>query len=123
MAATSRVASAGAVATAELAGRLPTARRRDMSGTIAHAILVVSVVVLAFPLYYAFVISTQTLDEVTSLPPKLLPSTNMLQNYADAPARFGLDAGVLEAAVAEGSPRFTEPLFGAFCSVCVSSAG
>ena len=75
MASTSPVASAGAVATAELTGRLPATRRRDMSGLIAHAILVASVVVLAFPLYYAFVISTQTLDEVTSLPPKLVPST------------------------------------------------
>ena len=87
MASTSPIASAGAVATAELTGRLRTARRRDMSGVIAHAILVASVVVLAFPLYYAFVISTQTLDEVTHLPPKLVPSTHLLQNYADAWAR------------------------------------
>ena len=45
-----------------------------------------------------------------------------LQNYADAPARVGLDRDALEAAVAAGSPRFTEPLFGAFCSVCVAAA-
>jgi sn-glycerol 3-phosphate transport system permease protein len=87
MASTSPVASAGAVATAELARRLPAARRRDLSGALAHAILIASVVLLAFPLYYAFVISTQTLDEVTTLPPKLVPSTHMLQNYADACAR------------------------------------
>ena len=80
-------ASAGAAAAAELAGRLPAARRRDMSGVIAHAILIASVAVLAFPLYYAFVISTQTLDEVTTLPPKLVPSTNLLHNYIDAWAR------------------------------------
>jgi GMP synthase (glutamine-hydrolysing) len=45
-----------------------------------------------------------------------------IQNYADAPARFGLDPDALEAAVATGSPEFTEPLFGAFCSVCVAAA-
>ena len=99
MAATSRVASAGAVATAELAGHLPAARRRDMSGVIAHAILVASVVVLAFPLYYAFVISTQTLDEVTSLPPKLVPSTHMLQNYADAWVRAKMGRLLLNSAI------------------------
>ena len=99
MAATTRVASAGAVATAELAGHLPAARRRDMSGVIAHAILVASVVVLAFPLYYAFVISTQTLDEVTSLPPKLVPSTHMLQNYADAWVRAKMGRLLLNSAI------------------------
>ena len=99
MAATSRLASAGVVATAELAGHLPATRRRDMSGAIAHAILVASVVVLAFPLYYAFVISTQTLDEVTSLPPKLVPSTHMLQNYADAWVRAKMGRLLLNSAI------------------------
>ena len=99
MASTSPVASAGAVATAELAGHVPAARRRDMSGVIAHAILVASVVVLAFPLYYAFVISTQTLDEVTSLPPKLVPSTHMLQNYADAWTRVKMGRLLLNSAI------------------------
>jgi ABC-type glycerol-3-phosphate transport system permease component len=35
-------------------------RRRDWSSFTAHAILIASVAVLAFPLYYAIVISTQT---------------------------------------------------------------
>ena len=92
-------ASAGAAAAAELAGRLPAARRRDMSGVIAHAILIASVAVLAFPLYYAFVISTQTLDEVTSLPPKLVPSTNLLHNYADAWARVKMGRLLLNSTI------------------------
>jgi sn-glycerol 3-phosphate transport system permease protein len=58
--------------------------RRDRSGLVAHAILLGSVVVLAFPLYYALVISTQTVGEATSLPPRLLPSTAMLDNYVQA---------------------------------------
>ena len=45
-----------------------------------------------------------------------------MQNYADAPARMGLDRDALESAIANGSPEFTEPLFGAFCSVCVAAA-
>ena len=62
-------------------------RRRDWSGFIAHGILVAAVVVLAFPLYYAFVISTQSLGEVSSLPPKLYPSTSAVDNYVQAWAR------------------------------------
>jgi len=89
MATVGRVA-ADVVTSAELTGGLGAARRRDWSGLIAHAILLASVVVLAFPLYYAFVISTQTLDEVTSLPPKLVPSTRMLENYADAWVRVNM---------------------------------
>ena len=30
----------------------------------------------------------------------------------------GIDREELEAAIAAGSPDFTEPLFGAFCAVC-----
>jgi GMP synthase (glutamine-hydrolysing) len=45
-----------------------------------------------------------------------------MQNYADAPARQGLDLDALKAAIAAGSPEFTEPLFGAFCTVCVAAA-
>jgi GMP synthase (glutamine-hydrolysing) len=45
-----------------------------------------------------------------------------MRNYPDAPARMGLDRVTLENAIASGSPEFTEPLFGAFCSVCVAAA-
>jgi sn-glycerol 3-phosphate transport system permease protein len=91
-------AVADAAAAAHLAGNLR-APRRDWSGMVAHAILIASVAVLAFPLYYAFVISTQTLDEVTSLPPKLAPSTNMAQNYADAWARVKMGRLLMNSAI------------------------
>jgi GMP synthase (glutamine-hydrolysing) len=45
-----------------------------------------------------------------------------MQNYADAPARVGLDRHALEAAIEAGSPEFCEQLFGAFCSVCADAA-
>ena len=74
---------------------------------MAHVILAVAVGMIAFPLYYAFVISTQTLDQVTNLPPKLLPSTNLFQNYADAwvrahMGRLLLNSAVVAVAVAVG---------------------
>ncbi len=80
-----------------MAGLAP--RRVDWNGWLAHAILAVAVAMIAFPLYYAFVISTQTLDQVTSLPPRLLPSTNLFQNYADAWARAHMGRLLLNSAI------------------------
>ena len=61
-------------------------RRRpvDWGALGVHALLIASVAVIAFPLYYAFVISTQEVNEVIQKPPRLLPSTHLLENYAEA---------------------------------------
>ena len=102
--------SAGSIAAPAdmaVAAREAPRRRRDWSGRIAHGILLAAVVVLAFPLYYAFVISTQSLGEVSSLPPRLLPSSSMLQNYAEAwhrvpMARMLVNSAVMALAIAFG---------------------
>jgi sn-glycerol 3-phosphate transport system permease protein len=86
--------------TGTLAIRAPARRRRrDWSGALAHAILIVSVAVLAFPLYYALVMSTQTVAQTTSLPPTLLPSTRVLENYAAAWRKAGMGRLLLNSAV------------------------
>jgi sn-glycerol 3-phosphate transport system permease protein len=74
---------------------------------LAHAILLGAIVLIAFPLYYAFVISTQTLDQASSLPPRLLPSDSLWQNYAAAwqraqMARLLLNSAIMALAVAFG---------------------
>jgi sn-glycerol 3-phosphate transport system permease protein len=56
----------------------------DLGALVIHALLLLCVAVIAFPLYYAFVISTQTLQEVIARPPVLRPSGNLLQNYVAA---------------------------------------
>jgi len=65
---------------------LPEGRRRPFPwGTVAvHAMLVACVAVVAFPLYFAFVISTQSLQEVVQRPPLLLPSGHFIDNYVTA---------------------------------------
>jgi sn-glycerol 3-phosphate transport system permease protein len=37
---------------------------------------------IGFPLYYCFVISTQSIGEVVQKPQKMLPSTHLVENYA-----------------------------------------
>jgi sn-glycerol 3-phosphate transport system permease protein len=74
---------------------------------IVHALLLLSVVVIAFPLYYCFVISTQTIDEVIQKPPLLLPSSHIVENYYTAweqsgMARLLLNSTIVAVSVAVG---------------------
>ncbi|MCX5909791.1 MAG: sn-glycerol-3-phosphate ABC transporter permease UgpE, partial [Deltaproteobacteria bacterium] len=53
----------------------------DGSKIAVHLLLIFAILLIGFPLYYAFVISTQTMEEVTQTPQKLLPSFHLLENY------------------------------------------
>jgi sn-glycerol 3-phosphate transport system permease protein len=66
---------------------------------LVHLALVASVAVIAFPLYYAFVISTQEISEVVQKPPRLLPSTHMVENYVEAWRRSGMARLLLNSAI------------------------
>jgi sn-glycerol 3-phosphate transport system permease protein len=75
-------------------------RRPFPWGTVlVHLCLVLSVAVIAFPIYFAFSVSTQALDEVVQKPPRLLPSTHMLENYAEAWRRSHMGALLLNSAI------------------------
>jgi len=72
-------------------GAARTARRaRSGKRLLVHAGLIAAIALIAFPLYYAFVISTQSLTEVTSVPPRLTPSWHLWENYLTAWSRAKL---------------------------------
>jgi sn-glycerol 3-phosphate transport system permease protein len=48
----------------------------------AHAVLILGVVAVAFPVYVTFVASTLTLDQIVSVPMPLLPGDQFLNNYS-----------------------------------------
>jgi sn-glycerol 3-phosphate transport system permease protein len=48
----------------------------------SHAILILGVLLVAFPLYVTFVASTHTLEEILSVPMPLTPGTHLWENYA-----------------------------------------
>ncbi|WP_069769829.1 MULTISPECIES: carbohydrate ABC transporter permease [unclassified Streptomyces] len=52
-------------------------RRR---GIALHAVLLLGVLLSAFPFYWAVIMSTHTSSEIFSYPPKLLPGTHFLEN-------------------------------------------
>lgn len=83
--------------------RWPVIRRR----LLLHGLLLLSVAVLGFPLYYAFVISTQSVQEVLARPPWLLPSSFLWENYLTAwqranMGRLLLNSGIVASLVTAG---------------------
>ncbi len=48
---------------------------------LAHAVLVLGVIVVAFPLYVTFIASTRTLDEIVAVPMPLTPGSHFIDNY------------------------------------------
>ncbi|KUM78166.1 carbohydrate ABC transporter permease [Streptomyces curacoi] len=52
-------------------------RRR---GIALHAVLIVGLLLSAFPFYWAVIMSTHTSSEIFSYPPKLLPGSHFLEN-------------------------------------------
>lgn len=51
---------------------------------VAHAILILGLVIVAFPIYYTFVASTQTLQTILRPPLPLVPGSEFWNNYAEA---------------------------------------
>jgi sn-glycerol 3-phosphate transport system permease protein len=95
----------GALAADARAAALPRvaeARRRgpvQWGNVLVHLLLLACVAVIAFPLYYAFVISTQTVEEVLARPPVLWPSGHALENYALAWTRAHMERLLLNSAL------------------------
>jgi sn-glycerol 3-phosphate transport system permease protein len=77
----------------------PRRRPLDWRSLVIHALLVTCIAVITFPLYYAFVISTQDLQQVVQRPPYLLPSTHLLENYAAAWQKAGMGRMLFNSAV------------------------
>ena len=65
--------------------------RRATLGILAHGIMLLGVLIVAFPLYLAFVASTHTAQEIVQAPMPLLPGSHFWETYKAA--LFGNDSG------------------------------
>lgn len=65
--------------------------RRATLGLLAHAVMILGVLIVAFPLYLAFVASTHTAQEIVQAPMPLLPGSHFWDTYRAA--LFGRDTG------------------------------
>jgi sn-glycerol 3-phosphate transport system permease protein len=73
--------------------------RRPVLDFISHAVLIGGMFIIAFPLYVAFVASTQSLEEVMRMPMSLMPGSHFLENYQQvltAGSTKGSKAAVLD---------------------------
>ncbi len=67
----------------------------------SHAVLLLGVLVVAFPIYVAFVASTHTLQEILQSPMPMLPGGAMIENY-----RIALSQGAQNLGVSVGRMMF-----------------
>ena len=58
--------------------------RNRFLDVLSHAVLIVGVLVVAFPVYVTFVASTHTMEEVVKAPMSLWPGTHLIDNYKAA---------------------------------------
>src|SRR4051794_22414536 len=65
---------------------------RPWLDALAHAILILGVVLVAFPLYVTFVASTLTYDQIVTVPMPLIPGDQLIENYSQV-LRAGSEKG------------------------------
>ncbi|MCV2357528.1 sn-glycerol-3-phosphate ABC transporter permease UgpE [Paucibacter sp. TC2R-5] len=65
--------------------------RRPVLTFISHLVLILGVLIVAFPVYITFVASTQTADAIVQAPMPMLPGSHLIENYKTA--LFGNSAG------------------------------
>jgi sn-glycerol 3-phosphate transport system permease protein len=58
--------------------------RRPALTVLAHVVMILGVLVIAFPIYLAFVASTHTAQEIIQVPMPLRPGSNFWQSYQTA---------------------------------------
>ena len=66
--------------------------KRGTQGLLAHVIVMLGVLIVAFPLYLAFVASTHTAQEIVQAPMPLLPGSHLKESYTAA--LFGRESSV-----------------------------
>jgi len=64
--------------------------RKTRNEIFIHAILILLIIVLAFPVFFALVTSTLSLQESYQYPPKLLPGNQFMNNFKDAWERVNI---------------------------------
>ncbi len=58
--------------------------KRPLLTAMSHAVLILGVLAVAFPLYVTFVASTHRLEDIMQVPMPLLPGDQLFANYAQA---------------------------------------
>lgn len=57
---------------------------RPLSNLIGHLILIIGIIIVAFPIYYTFIASTMSSSQIIRPPISLLPGDHFIENYGEA---------------------------------------
>ncbi|OGB76197.1 MAG: glycerol-3-phosphate transporter, partial [Burkholderiales bacterium RIFCSPLOWO2_12_FULL_67_210] len=66
--------------------------RNPLLRVLSHAVLILGVFLVAFPLYVTFVASTQTASEILQAPMSMWPGSHLIENYTAALKGTGMGA-------------------------------
>lgn len=80
-------------------------------GIALHAVLVIGLLLSAFPFYWAVIMSTHTATEIFSYPPKLLPGSHFLQNVRSLFDNIDFFGSMLNSLLVASSVTFLVLLF------------
>ncbi|MCZ0985751.1 carbohydrate ABC transporter permease [Streptomyces diastatochromogenes] len=80
-------------------------------GIALHAVLVIGLLLSAFPFYWAVIMSTHTATEIFSYPPKLLPGSHFLQNVRSLFDNVDFFGSMLNSLLVASSVTFLVLLF------------
>lgn len=69
---------------------MPKIKRKTKHHIIIHFILIMLVIILAFPVFFAIVTSTLSLQESYQYPPKLLPGDQFMNNLKESWSRINM---------------------------------
>ncbi|HJS78808.1 MAG TPA: sn-glycerol-3-phosphate ABC transporter permease UgpE [Burkholderiales bacterium] len=58
--------------------------RRPLLTVLSHAVLILGVLLIAFPVYVTFVASTHSLERILEVPMPLVPGDQLIENYRQA---------------------------------------
>lgn len=79
-------------------------RKRHLIGrTLLYVLLTVVALIILFPLLYAFAVSFMTADEAARYPPRFLPNSLYLANYATVLSRLPIPRYLLNSFIVSGS--------------------
>ncbi len=60
--------------------------KRPIANGIGHLILIIGIIIVAFPIYYTFIASSMTSQDIIRPPMSLLPGGHLIENYREAVA-------------------------------------
>lgn len=58
--------------------------RRPIANLFGHLMLIIGIIIVAFPIYYTFIASSMTSAEILRPPISLLPGSHLVENYTSA---------------------------------------